>query len=177
MVVGTDSGKICILEYNAAKNSFDRVHIETFGKSGCRRIVSLLFKLVWRCKSLFMVAWYKFCIFKPPNGSINKSTEQIMLKNLFHFVLIWIKSITDLPFLNFSTILDTYMLKISLGKLNLGLCPVSIWPLTQREGPSWSAPWRSRSWSSSWTGRVLPNVKETAKSLFQLSFEIVLSIA
>ena len=41
VVVGTDSGKICILEYNAAKNSFDRVHIETFGKSGCRRLVGL----------------------------------------------------------------------------------------------------------------------------------------
>ena len=37
VVVGSDSGRICILEYNAAKNSFDRVHIETFGKSGCRR--------------------------------------------------------------------------------------------------------------------------------------------
>ncbi|XP_071784938.1 splicing factor 3B subunit 3-like [Asterias amurensis] len=39
IVVGTDSGRICILEYNPAKNTFDRVHQETFGKSGCRRIV------------------------------------------------------------------------------------------------------------------------------------------
>jgi splicing factor 3B subunit 3 len=28
-----------ILEYNPAKNTFDKVHQETFGKSGCRRIV------------------------------------------------------------------------------------------------------------------------------------------
>lgn len=39
IVVGSDSGKITILEYNQSKNCFDRVHIETFGKSGCRRIV------------------------------------------------------------------------------------------------------------------------------------------
>ncbi|XP_022082283.1 splicing factor 3B subunit 3-like [Acanthaster planci] len=39
IVVGTDSGRIVILEYNQSKNSFDRVHQETFGKSGCRRIV------------------------------------------------------------------------------------------------------------------------------------------
>ncbi|XP_030832053.1 splicing factor 3B subunit 3 [Strongylocentrotus purpuratus] len=39
IVVGSDSGRIIILEYNAAKNCLDRVHQETFGKSGCRRIV------------------------------------------------------------------------------------------------------------------------------------------
>ncbi|KAJ3149884.1 Splicing factor 3B subunit 3 [Geranomyces michiganensis] len=39
IIVGSDSGKIVILEYNPAKNVFDRVHEETFGKSGCRRIV------------------------------------------------------------------------------------------------------------------------------------------
>ncbi|TPX62142.1 hypothetical protein PhCBS80983_g00623 [Powellomyces hirtus] len=39
IVVGSDSGKIVILEYNPEKNVFDRVHEETFGKSGCRRIV------------------------------------------------------------------------------------------------------------------------------------------
>ncbi|RKO91294.1 splicing factor 3B subunit 3-like protein [Blyttiomyces helicus] len=39
IVVGSDSGKIVILEYNPAKNILDRVHEETFGKSGCRRIV------------------------------------------------------------------------------------------------------------------------------------------
>ncbi|KAJ3280450.1 Splicing factor 3B subunit 3 [Borealophlyctis nickersoniae] len=39
LVVGSDSGKIIILEYNPAKNTFDRVHSEMFGKSGCRRIV------------------------------------------------------------------------------------------------------------------------------------------
>eukprot|EP01083_Nonionella_stella_P097943 275342_1 len=39
IVVGSDSGRIVILQYNADKNCFDRVHKETFGKSGCRRIV------------------------------------------------------------------------------------------------------------------------------------------
>ena len=38
-MVGSDSGRIAILEFNAAKTQFDRIHLETFGKSGCRRIV------------------------------------------------------------------------------------------------------------------------------------------
>jgi splicing factor 3B subunit 3 len=39
IVVGSDSGRIVILEYNKEKNVFEKVHQETFGKSGCRRIV------------------------------------------------------------------------------------------------------------------------------------------
>ncbi|KMZ63735.1 Pre-mRNA-splicing factor RSE1 [Zostera marina] len=39
LVVGSDSGRIIILEYNKERNVFDKVHQETFGKSGCRRIV------------------------------------------------------------------------------------------------------------------------------------------
>jgi splicing factor 3B subunit 3 len=39
IIIGSDSGRIVILEYNPTKNSFDRIHMETFGKSGCRRIV------------------------------------------------------------------------------------------------------------------------------------------
>jgi splicing factor 3B subunit 3 len=39
LIVGSDSGRIVILEYNANKNVFEKVHQETFGKSGCRRIV------------------------------------------------------------------------------------------------------------------------------------------
>lgn len=39
MVVGSDSGRIVILEYNPTKNMLEKVHQETFGKSGCRRIV------------------------------------------------------------------------------------------------------------------------------------------
>lgn len=39
VIVGSDSGRIVILEYNPAKNQLERVHMETFGKSGCRRIV------------------------------------------------------------------------------------------------------------------------------------------
>uniref|UniRef100_A0AC34GZQ7 Splicing factor 3B subunit 3 n=1 Tax=Panagrolaimus sp. ES5 TaxID=591445 RepID=A0AC34GZQ7_9BILA len=39
IVVGSDSGRFIVLEYNPAKNSFERVHQETYGKTGCRRIV------------------------------------------------------------------------------------------------------------------------------------------
>ena len=39
IIVGSDSGRIVILEYQPSKNVFERVHMETFGKSGCRRIV------------------------------------------------------------------------------------------------------------------------------------------
>ena len=39
LVVGSDSGRIVILEYNKTTNSFDKVHQETYGKSGCRRVV------------------------------------------------------------------------------------------------------------------------------------------
>ncbi|XP_024081505.1 splicing factor 3B subunit 3 isoform X2 [Cimex lectularius] len=38
-VIGSDSGRIVILEYNPTKNVLEKVHEETFGKSGCRRIV------------------------------------------------------------------------------------------------------------------------------------------
>jgi len=39
IVVASDSGRIVILEYDGQKNVFDKVHQETFGKTGCRRIV------------------------------------------------------------------------------------------------------------------------------------------
>ncbi|KAI9302123.1 CPSF A subunit region-domain-containing protein [Cunninghamella echinulata] len=39
IVVGSDSGRIIILEYNPTKNIFNKVHQETFGKTGNRRIV------------------------------------------------------------------------------------------------------------------------------------------
>lgn len=39
LVVGSDSGRIVILEYNPTKNVLEKVHQETYGKSGCRRIV------------------------------------------------------------------------------------------------------------------------------------------
>lgn len=37
--MGSDSGRIVILEYIPSKNCLEKVHQETFGKSGCRRIV------------------------------------------------------------------------------------------------------------------------------------------
>ena len=39
VVVGSDSGRIVILIFDNEKNIFDKVHQETFGKTGCRRIV------------------------------------------------------------------------------------------------------------------------------------------
>ena len=39
LAVTSDSGKIVILEFNAAKNTFVKLHQETYGRSGCRRIV------------------------------------------------------------------------------------------------------------------------------------------
>lgn len=38
-VLGSDSGRVSVLEFNKERNQFERVHLETFGKSGCRRIV------------------------------------------------------------------------------------------------------------------------------------------
>jgi splicing factor 3B subunit 3 len=39
VVVGSDSGRIVVLEYRPEKRAFVRLHQETFGRSGCRRIV------------------------------------------------------------------------------------------------------------------------------------------
>jgi len=39
IVMGSDSGRIVILEYNGTKNLFEKVHQETYGKTGCRRVV------------------------------------------------------------------------------------------------------------------------------------------
>ena len=37
--MGSDSGKVVIVEYSAEKGCFEKVHAETYGKTGCRRIV------------------------------------------------------------------------------------------------------------------------------------------
>ncbi len=39
IILAGDSGRIVILEYNKDRNVFAKIHQETFGKSGCRRIV------------------------------------------------------------------------------------------------------------------------------------------
>ena len=39
VVVGSDSGRFSVLEYQKDKNRLAPVQLETFGKSGCRRIV------------------------------------------------------------------------------------------------------------------------------------------
>ncbi|KZF24133.1 hypothetical protein L228DRAFT_252598 [Xylona heveae TC161] len=39
IIVGSDSGRITILEYVPSQNRFSRLHLETFGKSGVRRVV------------------------------------------------------------------------------------------------------------------------------------------
>jgi splicing factor 3B subunit 3 len=38
-IIGSDSGRIVILEYNPSTTSFVKLHQETYGKSGARRIV------------------------------------------------------------------------------------------------------------------------------------------
>ena len=39
VVLGSDSGRIVILEYDPEEKRFVKVHQETYGKTGCRRIV------------------------------------------------------------------------------------------------------------------------------------------
>lgn len=39
LILGSDSGKVVIMEFSQAKGCFVKTHEETFGKSGCRRIV------------------------------------------------------------------------------------------------------------------------------------------
>ena len=39
VIIGSDSGKISIVEYDEEKKDWKLVHCETFGKTGCRRIV------------------------------------------------------------------------------------------------------------------------------------------
>ncbi|OAA73888.1 pre-mRNA splicing factor RSE1 [Cordyceps fumosorosea ARSEF 2679] len=39
VILATDSGRITVLEYLPAPNRFNRVHMETFGKTGIRRVV------------------------------------------------------------------------------------------------------------------------------------------
>ncbi|KIW43954.1 pre-mRNA-splicing factor rse1 [Exophiala oligosperma] len=39
LIVGSDSGRITILEYVREQNRFNRVHLETYGKSGIRRVI------------------------------------------------------------------------------------------------------------------------------------------
>lgn len=39
IILAGDSGRIVIFEYNKDRNMFMKIHQETFGKSGCRRIV------------------------------------------------------------------------------------------------------------------------------------------
>ncbi|KAK9464366.1 CPSF A subunit region-domain-containing protein [Lipomyces arxii] len=39
LIIGSDSGRISILEYKQESNRFVKVHLETFGKTGVRRVV------------------------------------------------------------------------------------------------------------------------------------------
>lgn len=39
VIIGSDSGRITIIEYVPSQNRFNRIHLETFGKSGVRRVV------------------------------------------------------------------------------------------------------------------------------------------
>jgi splicing factor 3B subunit 3 len=39
IIIGSDSGRISIIEYVPSQNRFNRIHLETFGKSGVRRVI------------------------------------------------------------------------------------------------------------------------------------------
>lgn len=39
LIVGSDSGRIVVLEYDTETNAWKKLHQETYGKSGSRRIV------------------------------------------------------------------------------------------------------------------------------------------
>ncbi|KAL2053131.1 hypothetical protein ABVK25_006455 [Lepraria finkii] len=39
IIIGSDSGRITIIEYVPSQNRFNRIHLETFGKSGIRRVI------------------------------------------------------------------------------------------------------------------------------------------
>ncbi|PLN75625.1 pre-mRNA-splicing factor rse1 [Aspergillus taichungensis] len=39
IIIGSDSGRITVIEYVPSQNRFNRIHLETFGKSGIRRVV------------------------------------------------------------------------------------------------------------------------------------------
>lgn len=39
IILGSDSGRIVVLEYDATNNVFNKLHQETYGRSGSRRIV------------------------------------------------------------------------------------------------------------------------------------------
>ncbi|OJJ82694.1 DDB1/RSE1 family protein [Aspergillus glaucus CBS 516.65] len=39
IIIGSDSGRITIIEYVPSQNRFSRIHLETFGKSGVRRVI------------------------------------------------------------------------------------------------------------------------------------------
>lgn len=39
IIIGSDSGRITIIEYVPSRNRFNRIHLETFGKSGVRRVI------------------------------------------------------------------------------------------------------------------------------------------
>lgn len=39
IIIGSDSGRITVIEYLPSQNRFNRLHLETFGKSGIRRVI------------------------------------------------------------------------------------------------------------------------------------------
>jgi splicing factor 3B subunit 3 len=39
IAIGSDSGKLSVIEYDTEKERFVPIHMETFGKTGCRRII------------------------------------------------------------------------------------------------------------------------------------------
>ncbi len=62
VVIGSDSGKISILEFNNETNVFEVRHCETFGKTGCRFGKCTYFNL-WNFEFVYLKENYSWPIF------------------------------------------------------------------------------------------------------------------
>lgn len=79
LIVSSDSGRMAMLNYDAEKNAFSKVHLETFGKSGVRRTVPgqyLASDPRGRCLMLASTEKNKvvYMVNREPNGSIRISS-------------------------------------------------------------------------------------------------------
>ena len=104
-MVGSDSGRIVILEYNAAKNVFDKVHQETYGKSGCRRIVPGQYMAIDPKGRAVMISKFccffikvlasdelRFYVFFPHLRKI-MLISNVLTENLLNIEILWLESV------------------------------------------------------------------------------------
>lgn len=87
IVIGSDSGRIVILEYIPKKNILEKVHQETFGKSGCRRIVPGQYLAIDPKGRAVMIGKNFVTHFKFPCGS-PKSVHMLFLFSMILIIVI-----------------------------------------------------------------------------------------